>query len=232
MTTHYSSLRTRALRRYAACLSLIAAMAWAQDEVVTSGGPAVAPESCDYYEHAEFGGDRRNIRLGVNRKYVGDAWNDRISAIACADRCELTAFEHRDFAGASRRFAGGGAAQYVGSAWNDRISSLFVACDRESTQSNDCNWGPDTCAQGYVWREASPQDHVCVTPDVRDRTRAENGAAASRVAGHGHSGPNTCHPGFVWREAFAGDLVCVPPDSRERARVDNARASQRRSCRR
>lgn len=41
-------------------------------------------------------------------------------------------------------------------------------------------YGPDTCVQGYVWREAVPDDHVCVTPETRDRTRADNAAASSR----------------------------------------------------
>jgi hypothetical protein len=28
-------------------------------------------------------------------------------------------------------------------------------------------YGPDTCIQGFVWREAGPGDVVCVTPAVR-----------------------------------------------------------------
>ena len=35
-------------------------------------------------------------------------------------------------------------------------------------------YGPDTCRQGFVWREVVPADHVCVTPQVRDETRLEN----------------------------------------------------------
>jgi hypothetical protein len=31
------------------------------------------------------------------------------------------------------------------------------------------------CAGDYVWREANPRDHVCVTPSTRARTRADNG---------------------------------------------------------
>ncbi len=27
------------------------------------------------------------------------------------------------------------------------------------------------CKPGYVWREASPQDHVCVTLEVRQQTK-------------------------------------------------------------
>ena len=31
-------------------------------------------------------------------------------------------------------------------------------------------FGPDTCLQGYVWRDAFPDDHVCVTPETRAPT--------------------------------------------------------------
>jgi hypothetical protein len=39
---------------------------------------------------------------------------------------------------------------------------------------NDRSSGPDTCIQGYVWREIVPSDHVCVTPRRRQQTRVEN----------------------------------------------------------
>lgn len=42
-------------------------------------------------------------------------------------------------------------------------------------------YGPDTCVQGYVWREAVPDDHVCVTPETRDQAWEDNGLASSRV---------------------------------------------------
>jgi hypothetical protein len=84
------------------------------------------------------------------------------------------------------------------------------------------------CIMGFVWREASPSDRVCVTGAVRSDTRQENQLAGSRrnPAG-GPYGPNTCLQGFVWREAFAGDQVCVTGASRTRAASDNAAAPQR-----
>ena len=86
----------------------------------------------------------------------------------------------------------------------------------------------DRCLQGYVWREAALNDHVCVTPSVRTETRAENMQAdARRSPTGGPFGPDTCKQGFVWREAFPGDHVCVPPASRTRARADNAAAAGR-----
>lgn len=100
-----------------------------------------------------------------------------------------------------------------------------------SAAQGACNYGPDTCAQGYVWREADPRDHVCVLPATRQRTAQENRAAPTRVAGSGPYGPNTCLQGFVWREAFQGDVVCVIPESRTEAAQDNASSARRRACR-
>jgi hypothetical protein len=75
-------------------------------------------------------------------------------------------------------------------------------------------YGPDTCLQGFVWREARTGDVVCVRPEDRDRTAWENATAADRRDPGGPYGPNSCKPGFVWREAFDGDAVCVTPDTR------------------
>lgn len=97
------------------------------------------------------------------------------------------------------------------------------------TAKSDLPYGPDTCKQGFVWREARVSDHVCVTPSTRTATAEENRLAASRrQPGGGAYGPNTCRQGFVWREAYTGDVVCVSPASRSRAWADNAAASSRR----
>jgi len=87
---------------------------------------------------------------------------------------------------------------------------------------------PDRCIQGFVWREARPDDHICVPPAERTDTASENAqAAARRQPGGGPFGPDTCRQGFVWREAYLGDHVCVPPARRTAARDDNAQASAR-----
>lgn len=92
----------------------------------------------------------------------------------------------------------------------------------------DLSHGIDTCVQGFVWREARPSDHVCVSADDRDRTAQENALAASRVSpGTNGNGPNACAIGFVWREAYPEDLVCVTPDRRDRAQFDNEHANER-----
>jgi hypothetical protein len=41
-------------------------------------------------------------------------------------------------------------------------------------------YGPDTCREGYVWREAFPGDHVCVRPWVRERAARDNARAPYR----------------------------------------------------
>ncbi|WP_197417527.1 hypothetical protein [Mycobacterium sp. GA-2829] len=89
-------------------------------------------------------------------------------------------------------------------------------------------YGPDTCISGYVWREAAPGDNVCVTPAVRDATRAQNAQAVANRDPNGAYGSNSCKQGFVWREAFDGDVVCVTPDIRTATKADNAAAASRK----
>jgi hypothetical protein len=89
-------------------------------------------------------------------------------------------------------------------------------------------FGVDTCKQGFVWREAIANDHVCVKPATRSQAASDNAAAASRRAGGGAYGPDTCKPGLVWREVVPSDHVCVPPATRAAAAADNRVAMQRR----
>ncbi|MFJ2031969.1 hypothetical protein [Streptosporangium sp. NPDC087985] len=97
-----------------------------------------------------------------------------------------------------------------------------------ATPASAAGYGPDTCLQGYVWREANATDHVCVTPAVRAQTARDNSVRASRWT-NGAYGPHTCVTGFVWREAFTGDDVCVTPEVRRQTLADNAAAAGRRA---
>src|SRR4051794_8108562 len=97
------------------------------------------------------------------------------------------------------------------------VAALLVGL-APATAGATGDYGPDTCLEGYVWREARPTDHVCVRPAVRERTQADNTAAASRHVAAG----NACITGYVWRAAFPGDLVCVVPSVRAQANADNA----------
>jgi hypothetical protein len=89
----------------------------------------------------------------------------------------------------------------------------------------------DVCASGYVWREARPSDHVCVTPESRTLVKQENSRARQRWTS-GAYGPHTCTQGYVWREAFQGDDVCVTPERRDQVREENRVANSRRASHR
>jgi hypothetical protein len=89
-------------------------------------------------------------------------------------------------------------------------------------------YGPNTCKQGYVWREADSSDYICVIPATRTQARNDNAqATARRNPNGGPYGPDTCIQGYVWREAFPGDHVCVTPNIRSQARSDNQQAGNR-----
>jgi hypothetical protein len=91
-------------------------------------------------------------------------------------------------------------------------------------------YGPDTCKQGYVWREAFAGDTVCVTPQTRAQAAEDNAQAAARRSPNGGPyGPDTCKSGYVWREARPEDHVCVTPETRAQTANDNAQANQRRA---
>lgn len=93
--------------------------------------------------------------------------------------------------------------------------------------SAEC-YGPNTCIEGYVWRQAVSDDYVCVTPATRSQAWEDNSLAASRVnpAG-GPYGPDTCLDGYVWRQAVPTDHVCVTPATRTQTWEDNSQASDR-----
>jgi hypothetical protein len=87
----------------------------------------------------------------------------------------------------------------------------------------------EACIYGYVWREAVPGDHVCVTGETRAQAAFDNNQAAfRRNPGGGAYGPDTCIYGYVWREAVPGDHVCVTGETRAQAAYDNSQAAARR----
>lgn len=88
-------------------------------------------------------------------------------------------------------------------------------------------YGPNSCRQGFVWRNAYPGDAVCVPPARMKQVEIENGNAASTRAGSGPSGPDTCKSGFVWRAARPSDLVCVTLQSRAVVKQENDTAWDR-----
>jgi hypothetical protein len=89
----------------------------------------------------------------------------------------------------------------------------------------------DTCISGYVWREAFPGDHVCVTPQTRAQAAYDNRHAIERYDPeslvNAISGGETCLAPYVPREAGPGDEVCVTPETRAQAQYDNGQAKNR-----
>ena len=91
--------------------------------------------------------------------------------------------------------------------------------------------GPLTCLDGFVWRQATPKDHVCVTPEIRAQTARDNALAQTRSsAAAGTFGRDLCVAGYVWREAVPGDRVCVTPATWQQVHDDNLTAGARRNA--
>ncbi|MEU8085896.1 RICIN domain-containing protein [Micromonospora sp. NPDC049101] len=89
-------------------------------------------------------------------------------------------------------------------------------------------FGPSTCTAGNVWREARPDDHVCVDPKTRQFVKLDNrNPNQFRNPADRTYGPDTCQQGFVWREATPKDHLCVAPQVRETHKRFNESASNR-----
>jgi hypothetical protein len=81
----------------------------------------------------------------------------------------------------------------------------------------DLVYGPETCIQGYVWRQAFDGDSVCVPPGFRSQVLADNAEANARR----QPGSQNCISGYVWRVARPSDLVCVTPELRSQVLTQN-----------
>jgi hypothetical protein len=93
------------------------------------------------------------------------------------------------------------------------------------------SYGPLTCLDGFVWRQATLRDHVCVTPQVDAQTARDNALAPTRRSATSSTfGPDLCVAGFVWREALPGDRVCVTPATWQQVHDDNLTAGLRRNA--
>lgn len=103
-------------------------------------------------------------------------------------------------------------------------ASMAAVLPAPATADPGLPYGPDTCIQGLVWREARSGDTVCVTPAFRARTAQENADPGANKDPNGAYGPQSCAQGFVWREAFDGDTVCVTPAIRQENWTANAAA--------
>jgi len=109
--------------------------------------------------------------------------------------------------------------------WHSCSSYACGACLGIGSSNTGSNlFSADTCKQGFVWREAIKDDHVCVTPETRSQAADDNANAVARRSENG----DTCKQGFVWREVVPSDHVCVTPQVRAAVASDNRVADQRR----
>lgn len=104
------------------------------------------------------------------------------------------------------------------------FTAAVVGASFTPATAEPLEYGPDTCIDGLVWREARDGDTVCVTPAVRARVASENADPDANRDPDGDYGPESCASGFVWREAFDGDTICVTPAIRSETLAQNAAA--------
>ncbi|WP_261559385.1 hypothetical protein [Frankia tisae] len=98
------------------------------------------------------------------------------------------------------------------------LAALVAAAVLPAPAALAAGYAPDTCRTGYVWREATPADHVCVTPVTRSWTAADNRWSVQAL----RAAPGGCASGYVRRRANAGDHACVTPATRSGVVADNA----------
>ena len=100
-------------------------------------------------------------------------------------------------------------------------ATIALAAAAAAPSLADGDSGPDTCINGFVWRDAGPADHVCVSPATRTQAAADNAQAAARRDSDG-----ACLTGFVTRDASRTitSASCRPPARRRRPTTPPRRA--------
>ena len=89
--------------------------------------PAVSVEAgtCAAFADADYHGAALRLRDGQALEWVGRAWDNRISSVACAPGCRLIGYHHINYGGARANFA---TVESVGPVFDDRISAARVLC--------------------------------------------------------------------------------------------------------
>jgi WD40 repeat protein len=91
-----------------------------------------------------------------------------------------------------------------------------VAAIPSGALARAAGYGPQTCRNRYVWREATADDLVCVFPEVRAQ------ALADRAAAEAQGGTAVgCAEGLVPRRANDNDRACSTPDVAARTAEEN-----------
>jgi serine/threonine protein kinase len=98
----------------------------------------------------------------------------------------------------------------------------------QGTAPTASNNNANGCISGYVWRQITPDDRVCVTPQTRQQIAFDNSQIEERRNAAAYD-PESCMDGYVWREAIPSDRICVTPEVRQQTIQDNAQAEARRA---
>jgi hypothetical protein len=106
------------------------------------------------------------------------------------------------------------------------LATVLTAAALAAPAAEALPYGPYTCQNGYVWRNAFANDQVCVTLTDNFVVAQENAAGPSHT-NFSTSYPYWCLSGYVWRQAKPTDYVCVVPASRDRERANNGNAESR-----
>ncbi|MFB6478792.1 hypothetical protein ACFCXF_21015 [Streptomyces virginiae] len=118
----------------------------------------------------EYGGNTGPSHIGGKGGNGGSAGNEDTTEYGGntgqKDTGDVYA-ENGDLVGGGLLGGGGGSGGTGGEAGSGRYNAMHPNRD-----PNGGAYGPDTCLQGYVWRESYDGDTFCVTPAERDAAKA------------------------------------------------------------
>ncbi|MEE6490616.1 hypothetical protein FKM82_015914 [Ascaphus truei] len=90
-------------------------------------------DSNAYYEQC-CGGEFLDVRIGDDVPYIPFKWNNRVSSLVVAPRCELTVWSKKPKEGVTRKFTSGAHPRLqevkrgLFGTWDDSISSYYCKC--------------------------------------------------------------------------------------------------------
>lgn len=122
-------------------LPLLFALAWAQcpapAELKNADGTkicaALYKDNSPYYEQC-CAGSVLLVQPDEDQPYVPSAFNDKVSSLVVAPRCELTVWEKKAKGGKTRKFKSGAFPRLeefrrgIFGNWNDAISAFYCKC--------------------------------------------------------------------------------------------------------
>jgi len=95
-------------------------------EAGQSAAPGIGPGFCAAFADPDYRGTTLRVRDGQPLEWVGRAWDNRISSIACAPGCRFFGWQHMNYGGPRAVFSG--SVGRVGHVFDERISAARVVC--------------------------------------------------------------------------------------------------------